>query len=141
MNATLPKRVRVAAAVVWGDGRLLMTQRPPGDPLELRWEFPGGKIESGETPEHALVRELREELGVAARPLEVLDVHAHRYDHGLEVEITFIRCELGSLELTAGHGVHAIRWWSLDELEPSLVLEGDRVFLASLKAGRWPARS
>src|SRR5574341_618676 len=68
------RRVRVAAAVVWRDGRLLLTQRPAGGPLGLQWELPGGKIEEGETPEHALVREVREELGVRATPLDVLAV-------------------------------------------------------------------
>ena len=62
------KRVRVVAAVVWDGPRLLMTQRPPGGPLGLQWEFPGGKLEEGESPEAALVRELREELGRRARP-------------------------------------------------------------------------
>jgi 8-oxo-dGTP diphosphatase len=132
-------RIRVVAAVVWHDGRLLMTQRPPGGALGLQWEFPGGKIESGESPERALVREIREELGVLARPLEVLAVERHDYAHGLEVEIAFIRCALDSLDLQAGDGIHAIRWWSLDELDPAQVLEGDREFLAGLKAGRWRA--
>lgn len=60
------RRLRVAAAVVFDGPDLLMTQRPPGGALGLQWEFPGGKLERGETPEVALVREIREELGVAA---------------------------------------------------------------------------
>lgn len=47
-----------------GDGRVLVQQRPPGKPMEGLWEFPGGKVEPGEPPEAALVRELREELGI-----------------------------------------------------------------------------
>src|SRR5262249_31818007 len=82
--------IRVAAAVVWHEGRLLLTQRPPGGPLGLQWEMPGGKIEPGETPEHALVREISEELGVRATPWEVLGVESHDYPHGLEVEIVFL---------------------------------------------------
>lgn len=54
----------VAAALVDADGRVLLQQRPPGGSLAGLWEFPGGKIESGETPEAALIRELREELGL-----------------------------------------------------------------------------
>jgi 8-oxo-dGTP diphosphatase len=53
--------VRVAAAVIErGDGHVLLAQRPPGKAYAGYWEFPGGKLEAGETPEHALVRELRE---------------------------------------------------------------------------------
>lgn len=54
----------VAAALVDSDGRILLQQRPPGKSLAGLWEFPGGKIEAGETPEAALIRELREELGI-----------------------------------------------------------------------------
>ena len=55
----------VAAAMVDGDGRVLLQRRPQGKPMAGLWEFPGGKIESGETPEMALVRELHEELGIS----------------------------------------------------------------------------
>ena len=53
-----------AVALVDADGRLLVQQRPAGKPMAGLWEFPGGKVESGETPESALVRELAEELGI-----------------------------------------------------------------------------
>ncbi|MBX9796441.1 (deoxy)nucleoside triphosphate pyrophosphohydrolase [Sphingomonas sp.] len=55
----------VAAALVDGDGRVLLQQRPPGKQMAGLWEFPGGKIEPGETPEEALIRELAEELGIS----------------------------------------------------------------------------
>jgi 8-oxo-dGTP diphosphatase len=54
----------VAAALVDADGRVLVQQRPPGKPMAGLWEFPGGKVEPGETPEAALARELTEELGI-----------------------------------------------------------------------------
>ncbi len=54
----------VAAALIDADGRVLLAQRPQGKSLAGLWEFPGGKIEAGETPEAALVRELQEELGI-----------------------------------------------------------------------------
>lgn len=54
----------VGAALVDGDGRVLLAQRPPGKPHAGMWEFPGGKIEPGETPEAALIRELDEELAI-----------------------------------------------------------------------------
>ncbi len=80
-------RIKVVAAVVAREGRLLLTRRPPGGPLGLHWEFPGGKVEEGESPEHALAREIHEELGVHARPLDVIEVDTHDYPHGLGVEI------------------------------------------------------
>jgi 8-oxo-dGTP diphosphatase len=55
----------VAVALVDADGRVLLQQRPPGKAMAGLWEFPGGKIEPGETPEAALIRELEEELGIA----------------------------------------------------------------------------
>lgn len=54
----------VAAAMVDRDGRVLVQQRPPGTAMAGLWEFPGGKVEPGETPEAALIRELAEELGI-----------------------------------------------------------------------------
>ncbi|MEJ7925220.1 (deoxy)nucleoside triphosphate pyrophosphohydrolase [Sphingobium sp. AN641] len=54
----------VAAALIDADGRVLLQQRPPGKSMAGLWEFPGGKVESGETPEAALIRELQEELGI-----------------------------------------------------------------------------
>lgn len=54
----------VAAALIDGEGRVLLQQRPPGKPMAGLWEFPGGKIEANESPEAALARELHEELGI-----------------------------------------------------------------------------
>jgi len=126
--------LRVAAAVVWHDGRLLLTQRPPGDPLELQWELPGGKIEPDESPEGALVRELQEELGVRATAHELLEVDRYDYPHGLEVEVSFVRCELDSLEFTPSEAVHAVRWATPDAIDLATVLAGDRAFLTRLGA-------
>jgi 8-oxo-dGTP diphosphatase len=57
----------VAAALIDADGRVLLAQRPEGRSMAGLWEFPGGKVEAGETPEAALVRELREELSIEVR--------------------------------------------------------------------------
>ena len=59
-----PTLTVVAAALVDGDGRVLLQQRAPGRQMEGLWEFPGGKIDEGELPEAALIRELQEELGI-----------------------------------------------------------------------------
>ncbi len=62
--ADKPTILVAAVALIDGDGRILIAQRPPGKSLAGLWEFPGGKVEPGETPEIALIRELREELGI-----------------------------------------------------------------------------
>jgi 8-oxo-dGTP diphosphatase len=64
----LPLLLVAAVALIDADGRVLLAQRPPGKPLAGLWEFPGGKVQAGETPEAALIRELKEELDI--------DVHA-----------------------------------------------------------------
>jgi 8-oxo-dGTP diphosphatase len=125
----------VAAAVVRRDGCVLLTQRPPGGALGLQWEFPGGKIEPGETAEIALAREIHEELGVRATPGRVLGVSRYAYPHGLEVEIVFLECELESFDLKPGAEVHAMRWSRPRDVDRQEVLAGDRDFLDSLEAG------
>jgi len=73
----------VACALVDGDGRVLVAERPPGKAMAGLWEFPGGKVERGETPEAALIRELKEELSidVTASCLAPLSFASHAYDH------------------------------------------------------------
>ena len=72
----------VAVALVDEDSRVLIAQRPPGKALAGLWEFPGGKLEPGERPEAALIRELREELGIEVRHacLAPLSFASHAYD-------------------------------------------------------------
>ncbi|MYM55403.1 8-oxo-dGTP diphosphatase MutT [Thalassovita mangrovi] len=71
-----------AVALIDADGRVLLAQRPEGKSMAGLWEFPGGKIEPGETPEHALIRELHEELGIDtwASCLAPLTFASHSYD-------------------------------------------------------------
>ncbi|WP_282158665.1 8-oxo-dGTP diphosphatase MutT [Shimia thalassica] len=71
-----------AVALIDVDGRVLLAQRPEGKSLAGMWEFPGGKVEQGETPEQALIRELQEELGIDtwASCLAPLTFASHTYD-------------------------------------------------------------
>lgn len=81
---TEPRKILLVAAcaLVDADGRVLITQRPEGKQLAGLWEFPGGKVEPGETPEEAVVRELREEIGVETQIpcLAPLTFASHSYD-------------------------------------------------------------
>ena len=77
------KLVLVAAcALIDADGRVLLTERPAGKPMAGLWEFPGGKIETGERPEETLIRELKEELGIVVREpcLAPLTFASHTYE-------------------------------------------------------------
>lgn len=83
--------VVVAAAVVIEGGRVLLTRRLKGQHLAGFWEFPGGKLEEGESPEAAVVRECREECGIDVEVEDILDVTHHRYPEK-EVLLLFYRC-------------------------------------------------
>jgi 8-oxo-dGTP diphosphatase len=109
--------VLVAACVLLdGDGRLLIARRPAGRPLTGLWEFPGGKVEGGETPEHALVRELAEELGIdiAATDLAPLTFASHAYpDFHLLMPLYLCRRWRGT---AAAHEGQELQWVRPDEL-------------------------
>jgi 8-oxo-dGTP diphosphatase len=78
MNTPQPLILVVAAALVDADGRVLIAQRPEGKSMAGLWEFPGGKIEAGESPDEALIRELREELGIAVKQACLAPSHSPR---------------------------------------------------------------
>ena len=77
----MPLVIVVAGALIDADGRVLITKRPYGKAMAGLWEFPGGKIEEGETPEQALIRELREELNIETKGscLAPLSFASHQY--------------------------------------------------------------
>ncbi len=100
----------VAAALIDGDGRVLVSQRPAGKDLAGLWEFPGGKMEPGEPPEEALVRELGEELGILVRPacLAPLTFASHGYaDVHLLMPLFACRRWEGTVQPLEGQ---ALRW-------------------------------
>ena len=78
-----PLLLVAACALVDADGRVLLAQRPEGKPLAGLWEFPGGKLEAGETPEDTLIRELWEELGIEVKAdcLAPLSFASYGYEH------------------------------------------------------------
>jgi len=109
--------ILVAACVLLaGDGRLLIAKRPVGRPLAGLWEFPGGKVEGGETPEHASVRELAEELGIniAVGDLAPLTFASHRYpEFHLLMPLYLCRRWRGTV---AAHDGQELQWVRPEEL-------------------------
>lgn len=91
----LPKQIAVAGAVIVKDGEILCAQRGDAGTLAGWWEFPGGKIEPGETPEQALLREISEELRCTIRVGEWITTTTHEYDFGA-VTLSTYYCELRS---------------------------------------------
>lgn len=98
----------VAAAVVYLEGRILITRRAPGQNLEGLWEFPGGKVEPEETIRECITRELDEELGVASVAGAILMTVTHTYPGGT-IELIAILVELQSTTFTLR--VHDLYEW------------------------------
>ncbi len=109
----------VAAALVDLDGRVLVSQRPPGKSLAGLWEFPGGKLEPGERPEQALIRELAEELGIAVSEacLAPLVFASHAYpDMHLLMPLYVCRRWDGLVQGLEGQALRWVRAAALREL-------------------------
>ena len=108
------KTIRVAAAVIRDGNKIFATQRGYGE-FKDGWEFPGGKIESGETAEEALVREIKEELDADIKVGELIDTVEYDYpDFHLSMDCFF--CELLSREFVLKEH-EAARWLSKEELD------------------------
>lgn len=105
---------RVTAAIIEKDGRVLITRRPMGDKLELKWEFPGGKIEPGEMPEQCLVREIKEELNLDIKITGHFMNSNYRYDSG-EILLICYRAEITGGDLRLNFHV-AAEWVERDKL-------------------------
>lgn len=130
----LPILLVAAAALVDSDGRVLVAQRPAGKHLAGTWEFPGGKVEPGEPPELALVRELHEELGIdtAASCLAPCGFASHAYEQFHLVLLLFAcRKWNGRPQGRQGQGV---RWVRVPELFQLDMPPADRPLLGLLQA-------
>src|SRR4051812_6966801 len=106
--------INVAAALIFRAGKLLITQRRPDDHLPNLWEFPGGKLEPGESFEAALVREIREELGVEISVGAVVEDLTHKYPEKT-VRLRFFKCAIHSGAPQPIH-VQDLRWITREEL-------------------------
>ena len=126
------KRVRVVAAVVRRDGRILVTRRKDDAERGGLWEFPGGKVEEGEEEGDALRREIREELGCVLEVGRLLLRHCHRYPD-LEVDLAFYACALPDGEVPQALGVEAIEWAAQGTLASRPFCEADVPVLAEIE--------
>jgi 8-oxo-dGTP diphosphatase len=123
----------LAGVLVDGAGRLLIAQRPPGKHLAGMWEFPGGKREAGETPTDALLRELDEELGIAADPLSFEALIRIPWAYGertMLLEAMCVRAWSGEpLALEAS----ALAWWDPRHIDAAQLAPADRPILAAMR--------
>lgn len=125
----------VAAALIESGGRLLVCQRRRGDAFELMWEFPGGKLQPGESPAEALRRELREELGVRATIGPEVYRTRHRYaemDEPIELIFFAAQVEPGAVENLA---FEQIEWREAASLSALNFLPADRELIERLVQG------
>lgn len=107
--------IRVVAAVIERDGRYLITQRNSTAVLPLLWEFPGGRVEPGETEEQALQREVRGRIGAEIVVVGKLGEHHHTYPH-YEIHMSMFTCRLDSDVEPQPVTVNDLRWVTAPEL-------------------------
>jgi 8-oxo-dGTP diphosphatase len=125
-----PKVIDVAAGIVLQDGKVLVARRRESDHLGGLWEFPGGKIEAGETPEEALRRELVEELGVEVRVGPLWGILSHRYpERSVRLHFLFAWIERGEPRAAAAE---ELRWAAPPELAELPFPGADRPLVTAL---------
>lgn len=125
----------VAAALYDRAGRVLIAQRPAGKHMAGRWEFPGGKVTAGESEREALVRELREELGIGVTAATAFMRLTHSYqDRDVELSLWIVERFAGEPQALDGQ---RLKWVAPARLAGEDILEADRPFIEAL--GSLPA--
>ena len=131
--------IPVVCAIIIRDNHILLAQRPEGKHLALKWEFPGGKVEPGEEPAAALIRELREEMGCTVDIVAALPRSEHSYDRGTIEMIPFV-CALNANSTEPEAQEHAaIAWVTLDAVAGFDLAPADWPVVEALKEW-WASR-
>jgi 8-oxo-dGTP diphosphatase len=125
-----PRTIRVVAAVIARDGRYLITQRRPTAVLPLLWEFPGGRVETGETDDDALQRELLHRLGVGVRVGQLISYVSHPYER-YTVDLYLYECHLVVGEPRA-LAVNAFEWATSEDFDRYGFTPADEATMAKL---------
>jgi 8-oxo-dGTP diphosphatase len=126
--------ITVAAGILKQHGRILICQRKPTGAFPLQWEFPGGKVESGEDAPSCLRRELREELTIEAEIGAEVSAFQYTYANGFQVNLVFFWVEAYRGEI-ANQAFEQLRWVDPRELTEYDFLEADRALVARLAKG------
>jgi len=132
-DAPLPVVLVVAVALIDADGRVLLAQRPPGKAMAGLWEFPGGKVRPGEAPEAALIRELKEELGIDVTEacLAPLTFASHRYET-FHLLMPLYACRRWQGETSAREG-QTLAWVRPQKLDLYAMPPADKPLVAMLR--------
>jgi len=126
---------QVVAAFIVQNGKVLVCQRTKHQPMALKWEFPGGKIEEGEQPRDALRRELEEELGIQAVIGDEMVRIRHIYKNGGAVELRFFMVEAFQGEIE-NRIFSDVRWVGRKDLPEYDFLEADAALVKDIAAGK-----
>jgi 8-oxo-dGTP diphosphatase len=127
------QNITVAVGILYRNNQVLVTQRKKGSRYELKWEFPGGKAELGETPEQALVRELQEELSITPTLYSLVKNEISHYTDGGSFSVHFYQVTewMGDVRNIL---FEDIRWLAPEEVQSLDILEGNRSLVAELPA-------
>lgn len=121
----------VAVGLLRKNGKILICQRKKGGRYELKWEFPGGKLNAGETVEQCLYREIQEELSIVIHSIERIQTESAYYEDGGFFNISY--CFITSFNGEPQNNVfEQIRWATLKELKEMDLLEGNKSFIETL---------
>lgn len=133
MNSSPNKAIEVVAALILRENRLLACQRKENGSFALKWEFPGGKVEAGETDPQALLRELREELAIEMLAATPVFSHRHIYPDSPPIDLRFFRV-LSYRGQIKNLVFQRVAWVQIQELEKMDFLEGDLPLIRKLSS-------
>jgi 8-oxo-dGTP diphosphatase len=129
------KHIHVACAIIEQEGKVLCTQRSKTMSMPMKWEFPGGKIDAGESPEDCLHREVAEEIGITVDVLLSLPPHTHRYSTFTVTLYPFV-CRISSGEIVL-HEHAALTWLPPEELHRLDWADADPPVIDAYRKALW----